>query len=180
MNAPYSFATRLFLVFIGILFLIYFARILSLPESWGEYGYYRGDYIAEEASKALVYGTSESCQSCHEEVYAIKKSGSHKHLSCEMCHAPLGEHVKGRKKIGEMPVQVGNQQSTMCLKCHQKVIGRPEEFPMVDASRHLEEQKVDATNACGTCHTVHEPLETMKYVKRLRTLREGLDDEDDE
>ncbi len=179
MNSPYSFSTRLFLLFIAILLLIYFARIFSLPESWGDYGYYRGDYIDEEASKAMVYGGNDTCQSCHEEVYTIKKEGAHKKLSCELCHGPVGEHVEGKRYIGELSVERGTKQTKMCLRCHQEVTGRPETFPMVDAKQHLEDEKVDASNACGSCHTVHEPLETMRYVKRLRTLREGLDDDDE-
>ena len=180
MSSPYSFATRLFLIFVGVFLLIYFGRIFSLPESWGKYGYYRSDYIEEEASLPLVHGNDESCRSCHAEDYEMKYSGAHKQLSCEICHAPVSEHASGKTKIADMPYITGVDQNDLCLKCHQKVIGRPEKFPMVDAAKHFEEQEVDVSNECGVCHTVHEPLETMKYVKRLRTLREGLDDEDDE
>lgn len=171
MESPYSFSKRLVLVFLIIIAVVAFARVLILPESWGEHGYYRGDFIEEEALKPLVYGTNDSCKSCHEEVYEMKHAGAHERLSCEVCHAPVTAHVRGGEKFADMPVRRGESQRELCLKCHQNVVGRPEKFPMIDYPLHLEEQNVKTTHDCNQCHTVHDPLESMNYVKRLRTMR---------
>lgn len=177
MESPYEFTRRLVLVFVGIVALVLIVRMVVLPESWGEYGYYRGDYIEEEAARPLVHGTNDSCKSCHETVYEMKHAGAHHRLSCETCHAPLVEHVRDGEKFADMPVRRGEAQTQLCLKCHQRVIGRPETFPMIDAAAHLDEQGVRPTHECNRCHTVHAPLEAMQYVKRLRDVKEEVSHE---
>lgn len=177
MAAPSSFMKRLIYIFIGIFVAVLIVGVIVMPASWGEYGFYRGDAVHEEASLALIHGTNESCKTCHEEVYDIKKAGAHSRLSCETCHAPVTSHVKDQKKFADMPVKKGELQTGLCLNCHQKVIGRPVKFPMIDAKAHLEAQNVKATHDCARCHTVHDPLESMNYIKKLRTLREVINDE---
>ncbi len=166
------FYLRLVLVFTGIVALVLIGRAVLVPDSWGEYGYYRGGYIQEEASRDLVYGTNKSCMSCHESVYELKEEGSHKRLSCEICHGPVGEHAKDGKKIADMPVRKGEKQIALCLTCHKKVVGRPEKFPMIEHIGHLEELNVKITHTCDQCHTVHDPLENMNIVKKMHKLRE--------
>lgn len=172
-----QFTYRLALVFVVIIALVLVVRTLMLPDSWGKYGYYRGDAVDEEASRALVHGTNESCKTCHEEVFDIKHAGVHQRLSCESCHAPVTDHVADGEKIADMPVGKGENQTALCLTCHQQVIGRPETFPMIDVKTHLEEMEVSATHECNRCHTVHAPLESINYVKKMRTLRERITDE---
>ena len=174
MNRPSSFYLRLVAVFVAIVALVLIGRALMLPDSWGKYGYYRGNYIGEEASKSLTYGTNESCKECHAPVYELKASGTHKRLSCEICHGPVGVHAQDGKKIADMPVKGENLQKDLCLTCHQKVVGRPEKFPMITFPDHLEDQKVKPTHTCNQCHTVHAPLENMKHVKELRTLKDEM------
>ncbi len=172
MDSPTDFTKRLLLVFAGIIALVVIGRMIILPDSWGEYGYYRGDYVDEEASRAMVYGTNDSCRNCHEEVYDMKRAGVHKRLSCEICHAPVSEHVLNDKKFADMPVKKGEPQRELCLTCHQSAQGRPETFAMIQFPKHLEDQKVKTTHECNRCHTVHAPLESMKYIEVLRKRRE--------
>lgn len=177
MSGPYAFLTRVLLVFVGIIALVVIGKQFMTPESWGEYGYYRGDYINEEASRAMIHGTNDSCKSCHEEVYELKEHSTHKRLSCEACHAPVMEHIKDGKKFADMPVKRGETQVSLCLKCHQTVVGRPVKFPMIKFPDHLEQQKVKTTHTCDQCHTVHAPLENIDHVKKMRaSLKESLDD----
>jgi len=177
MSGPYSFLVRVLLVFVGIIALVVIGKQIMTPDSWGEYGYYRGDYIKEEASRALVHGTNESCKSCHEEVYELKDHSTHKRLSCEACHAPVAEHAKDGNKFADMPVRRGEAQVSLCLKCHQKIVGRPVKFPMIEHPQHLEAQNVKTTHTCDQCHTVHAPLENIKHVKDMRSsLKEAVDE----
>lgn len=174
------FYLRLLLVFLGIIALVLIGRAILVPDTWGEYGYYRGGYIAEEASRELVYGTNESCKSCHVEVYDLKSEGTHKSLSCEICHGPVSSHAKDGKKIDVMPVRKGEKQIDLCLNCHAEVVGRPEKFPMILYPDHLIEQDVKKTHTCDQCHTVHSPLENMNFVKNMHkknTLKEEVSNE---
>ncbi|MBE0492519.1 MAG: hypothetical protein IBX44_09770 [Sulfurospirillum sp.] len=153
---------RLVLLLVGIVILIVVGRMIFLPDSWGQYGYYRGAYIHEEAAKNLVYGTNDSCKECHKEIYDLKLQGHHQRLSCEICHAPVGEHAQNGEKIADMPRKLGEPQVDLCLKCHIKVEGKPEKFPVIEYPKHLSDQNVKVTHTCDQCHTVHAPLENIE------------------
>ncbi len=176
MENPNRFWIRLTVVFVGIIAVVVLGRMAMLPESWGKYGYYRGDSIEEEAQRAMKYGTNESCKGCHSEVSELKSHSAHQRLSCEMCHAPVSEHAKGSNKFAVMPTKKGKEQIGLCLSCHQKTIGRPEKFPMIDHARHLAAQKVKPSHTCDQCHTVHAPLENINHVKDQRSLKEALNE----
>ena len=176
MNSPHSFMKRVLLVFVAIISLVVIGKILITPDSWGEYGYFRGDYIDEEAQKTMKYGTNISCVECHEEVYELKHKSSHKRLSCEICHSAVSDHVRDNKKFADMPTKQGDPQVEMCLNCHKKIEGRPEKFPMIDHKNHLDKHNVKSTHSCDQCHTVHAPLENINYVKRLRSMKEALNE----
>ena len=107
-----------------------------LPDSWGQFGYYRGAYVDQEAHKQMKYGTNQSCIECHSEVNELKSHSSHQRLSCEMCHAPVSEHIKEGKKFADMPTRQGEPQIELCLSCHQKTVGRPEKFPYDRSQKH--------------------------------------------
>jgi len=174
------FYLRLLLVFLGIIALVLIGRVIFVPDSWGEYGYYRGGYIEQEASLELVYGTNESCKNCHEEVYDLKLESTHKRLSCEICHGPVNAHAKDGKKIAVMPVRKNEKQIELCLTCHTKVVGRPQKFPMIEYPEHLVDLDVKTTHTCDQCHTVHAPLENMNFIKAIkknRTLKKELTNE---
>lgn len=176
MEKPNQFWIRIIVVFVSIIVLVMAGRMIMLPESWGKYGYYRGAYINQEASKPLVHGENSSCTDCHIEIIELKSHSSHKRLSCESCHGPVSTHAKDGKKIADMPTRKNEAQIDLCLNCHQKTVGRPEKFPMIDHYEHLSEQNVKKTHTCDQCHTVHAPLENINHVKKLRTLREALDE----
>jgi hypothetical protein len=170
------FYKRLFLLFLAIIAFVLLGRAIFTPKSWGEFGYYRGDAITQEASKELVYGTNDACIGCHKDVYELKLESTHKRLSCEMCHAPVGEHALDGKKIADMPFRKADYQIELCLTCHAKTVGRPDAFPMIDHKQHLIDKKVKLTHRCDQCHTVHAPLENMgkKSVSAFTTLVKEL------
>jgi len=173
---PYQFGIRLVVVFAVIIAVVVLGRQMMLPDSWGEYGYYRGAYIDEEAHKEIKYGTNESCKSCHEEVYELKAHSVHKRLSCEMCHAPVSQHAQEGKKFAKMPSMQGKPQIDLCLSCHQEGVGKPKDFPTINHLKHLKEQDVKPTHTCDQCHTVHDPMENINHARKLRTLKEVVDE----
>lgn len=173
---PNAFWQRAVLVFVAIIGLILLGRSVFVPDSWGELGYYRADAIKDELAKPLVHGQNESCRECHAEVYDMKQASAHARLACESCHAPVSGHVnEAGEKIADMPRKLGEPQVELCLSCHQKTMGRPEKFPMIDHIQHLEEQKVRTDHSCDQCHTVHAPLENIKKSKGLfKTLAQEV------
>lgn len=177
MSKPNQFWIRVVLVFFAIIGIVLVGRIMMLPDSWGEYGYYRGAYIDQEAHKDMKYGTNQSCIVCHGEVNELASHSKHKQLSCEVCHSAVSEHIKGGKKFAIMPSKRGKEQISLCLKCHQQTIGRSEKIPtIISAKQHLEEQNVKLTHTCDQCHTVHAPLENINHVKKMRSLKEALNE----
>ncbi len=176
MDSPNQFWIRAILVFLSIIGIVILGRYLMLPDSWGQYGYYRGAYVDQEANKPLIHGTNQSCISCHNEVVELQNYHSHKNLSCETCHSSINTHIENGKKIADMDIKQGENQVNLCLKCHQKTVGRPENFPMIDRFEHLDKLKVKNTHTCDQCHTVHAPLENIDHVKKLRMLKETINE----
>ena len=177
MSNPNQFWIRIVLVFVGIIAIVLVGRMIMLPDSWGEYGYYRGAYIDQEAHKSISYGTNKSCQECHSNVYDLAQHSKHKRLSCEICHAPITDHIKDGQKIATMPTKQGKEQVELCLRCHKKIVGRsPKIKTIISAKDHLEEKGVKLDHSCNQCHTVHAPFENINEVKKLRSLKEALNE----
>ena len=162
-------------VILLVLGLLFFAvsgfvgtKILT-PESFGIYGHYRADAILEEANREIRHWTNRSCFSCHPYEAKIHLHGKHKTISCEFCHGPYADHVKGDKKIGTLPVKKGEDIKVLCLRCHNRTIqARPREvIKTVTMPEHLESQNVKLTHICNQCHHVHAPL---KYINRAKKM----------
>jgi hypothetical protein len=73
-------------------------------------------------------------------------------VSCEVCHAPLAQHVQDGAFVGEMRV---DRSFALCLRCHSKVEGRPAAFPQIVAAQHAPDATVG--RACLECHDPHSP-----------------------
>lgn len=130
-----------------------FGRSLLIPKSYGLYGPYRFDNVAEQASvRAPLHGGMKACADCHDDKAKVHAGGAHKAVSCEICHGPLGRHVKDGDVVAKMNV---DRSFTLCARCHRKILGRPEKFPQVVLSQHVQaplEGKV-----CLECHDPHSP-----------------------
>jgi hypothetical protein len=144
-------------------------RQLLLPDSFGVYGPYRADAIAEAALAPIRHGTNEPCFNCHAHEAKIHKAGRHQTISCEFCHGTYGDHVADNKKIGTLPVKKNTEITTLCLRCHNTEIkARSEEvIKTVAMPDHLKKQDVKLTHTCNQCHHVHAPL---KYILRARQI----------
>jgi hypothetical protein len=177
MEKPNQFWMRIVLVLFGIIGIVLLGRAIMLPDSWGQYGYYRGAYVDQEANKVMSYGTNNSCNECHSEVNELASHSKHKRLSCEICHSAVTDHVKDGQKFADMKTAKGEEMISLCLKCHQQTVGRTGKIPtIVSAKQHLTEQNVKLTHTCDQCHTVHAPLENMNHVKNMRTLKETVNE----
>ena len=140
----------LFIIFIG-LFLI--ARYLLIPDSFGQYGHYRGDSLIDNASREIVFASREQCVECHEEMQEKLENGVHADLSCLTCHGPGLAHVNDPFEA-EISKESGRE---FCGRCHNINAARPIDviFQVDIKTHHTEKQN------CIECHNPHEVWEGL-------------------
>lgn len=124
-------------------------RSLIVPDSFGQYGWYRGNAVNEIKNFPVEHASSQSCseENCHKTIYSIWSESGHKTVNCETCHGPSEKHVSNTRI---MPPPA-NDSREYCGLCHFKNTARPEEFPQIDPETHGENLK------CAYCHNPHKP-----------------------
>lgn len=137
-----------FLLIIAILGFVT-VRAFIVPDSFGQYGWYRGDSVADNRNHQIGHAGSVSCseENCHQTIYTIWVDSRHKTVNCETCHGPSQDHVSN---IRIMP-QPADDSREFCGKCHFKQVARPTSFPQIDPEIHGENLK------CAYCHNPHKP-----------------------
>ncbi len=113
---------------------------------------------------------SSECAQCHATEYGKWAGSRHIAVSCQTCHGPLAEHVAtapvpesaaaiDAAEAGAAPapslaagVAVVPPTDALCTVCHQKILGRPADFPQVDRAIHY------AGTSCLQCHDVHTAI----------------------
>lgn len=135
----------LFVIFIGLFLLV---RYFLVPESFGEYGHYRGASLEENAILEPHYAGKEACAECHDDMAASLAEDQHQGLSCEMCHGPGMAHVNAPdESVLDKPTAREH-----CGKCHAT---NPAKRKDVIVQIELEEHYPD--NECIKCHNPHKP-----------------------
>ena len=144
---------RVLLVLLVVIVAIVLGRVFLVPESYGLYGPYRFDNVAEQAAvRPPLHGGAASCRACHEDRAKAVLAGVHRTVSCEVCHGPLGRHVKGGEVVSPMPV---DRSFTLCGRCHRKIDGRPAAFPQDVLEQHVQADLEG--RVCLECHDPHSP-----------------------
>lgn len=144
---------RVVFVVLAGLVVVVIGRSFLVPRSYGMYGAYRFDNVAQQANaRPPLHAGARSCGDCHDDRLAGLAKGKHARVSCEVCHAPLGLHVKDADVIAEMPV---DRSFRLCARCHRKIDGRPEGFPQVVIEQHV--QGGLGAKGCLECHDAHSP-----------------------
>jgi hypothetical protein len=144
---------RAALVLVVALAAVMLARGFLVPKSFGMYGPYRYDNVVEQMNvRTPLHRGAAACGECHEDQFKLRAAGSHKNVSCEICHAPLGMHVKADGSVEAPPV---DRSYTLCARCHRKIDGRPAKFPQVVLEQHV--NVALEGNVCLTCHNPHSP-----------------------
>jgi hypothetical protein len=128
-----------------VLFLCF--RAWFVPKSFGEYGHYRGDAIAEVAALPVVHAGHETCEACHADVLETKKTGKHANVNCEACHGPQAKHAEDPSSVKPALPDT----AVLCARCHEANSAKPKWFPQVVTADHSQGL------ACNTCHTPHKP-----------------------
>ncbi len=122
-------------------------RAAVIPKSFGRYGPYRGDALAEMMARPIRYAGHEACEGCHPDVLEIKSKGVHGHVNCESCHGPLANHADDPASIKPVKPDVAQ----LCVRCHSQNPAKPSGFPQVVAKEHSQDLP------CNTCHQPHSP-----------------------
>ncbi len=142
------------------------AKKFLIPDSFYRYGHYRGNAVAEIASKVPKLQGSASCQSCHKEIYAEWSAGIHRKATrndaiqgvvikngpnCEVCHTgPAGNHPSKEA----MPLSIEDRVTTIT----HKHIDHPADMP----GRNLMLPAKDMQSVCLTCHEKLEARPAMQ------------------
>ena len=134
-----------FAIFIGLMLVL---KYYLTPESWREYGPYRGNALKEIANKEPKFVQMETCIMCHDSIGELKANSVHVSIQCETCHGPGYKHVDDPENV-KMEV---NQERQFCLRCHTKNLASPKKMiNQIDAIEHYEGEE------CITCHNPHQP-----------------------
>jgi hypothetical protein len=136
--AVFALGTLLFLVMRGVL----------VPKSFGQYGHYRGNAMAEIAARPVTFAGHETCETCHADVLDKKKDGKHAHVNCEACHGPQAKHADDPSSV--QPPKLDT--AVLCVRCHEANSAKPKNFPQVASADH------SSGLPCDTCHQPHSPV----------------------
>jgi hypothetical protein len=138
---------RLAAVFVVVGLAFVGVRALLVPKSFGEYGHYRGNAMAEIAARPVNYAGHRACEDCHTDVLEKKKSGKHVHVNCEACHGPQAKHADDPGSV--QPAKLDT--AVLCVRCHEANLAKPKGFPQVASADH------SSGLPCDTCHQPHSP-----------------------
>jgi hypothetical protein len=139
---------RLVLLTVGIVVSYALARSVLTPASFGAFGWYRGNALAEIASAPPVYAGKQACDECHSEILQLLAKGAHKTLACEGCHGPGQAHAKNYD-VNKM----GILHYSHCVRCHEANPSRPKTHKQINTKNHYAGPK------CTECHVPHQPSE---------------------
>lgn len=128
--------------------LLFFAlQRAFVPETFGQYGHYRGAAIGDARALPLVHAGRAACGSCHAAQAAAQKEGKHAALGCEGCHGALKTHAA--RPAAEKPRKLDTK--LLCSTCHALNTSRPAWFKQVNVQEH------SSGEPCNSCHQSHAP-----------------------
>jgi hypothetical protein len=137
---------RLILAFMVLIAGFLGFRSMVVPDSFGETGFYRADFVKEIQESPFRHAGRETCANCHD--LAATTLHTQRGVGCESCHGASFSHTEDFEKF--KPEHAGKD--VACGRCHALATGRPKGFPQVDPKEH------SGGEACRTCHTIHEKV----------------------
>src|SRR5579872_1537843 len=151
---------RLAVVMIIALAVFGVVRAAVVPKSFGQYGHYRADAIADIAARPIAHAGHEVCEGCHTDVVEVKKLGKHVVVPCEACHGAQANHADDPATIKPPKTDT----AVVCSRCHEANSAKPKAFPQVVTAEH------SGGLACDTCHQPHRPkIEEEKTTAKTTT-----------
>ena len=110
------------LTLLGVaLVLALVVRYFLVPDSFYRFGHFRANAVPQIASKEPVFQGAAYCADCHDERHAQWSAGSHKSVTCEMCHGA----AQGHPHNGKLPIPTDTVK--LCTLCHEAMPGTAED-----------------------------------------------------
>ena len=144
---------RLLALIFGLVVVAVIAAPYLTVDSFYRFGHYRANSVPEIAAKVPVHQTANYCKNCHTDRHAQWSAGSHKSVSCEICHGA----ALGHPQNGKLPIP--KDTAKLCTLCHEKMPGRPLTQPQIEVAGHSGGQQ------CIVCHNPHSPKISAAAVK---------------
>lgn len=128
-------------------------RYLLTPDTFGEYGHYRGASLIDNALPEIHYEGHQACNECHQDIEDLKNEDVHSEIHCETCHGPGQKHVKSSDK-SDIIKPSGRE---FCGSCHKmNAAKRKDAINQVDLNKH------NVGKNCIECHNPHQPWKMKK------------------
>ena len=145
--------TRLALAFTIFISLFILIRYLLTPDTFGQYGHYRGESLTDNALPEIHYSGQQACLKCHQDVEDLKEQDVHSEIHCETCHGPGQKHVVSSDSA-DILKPTGRE---FCGSCHTMNAAKQKDAVFqVDLTKH----NVDKN--CTECHNPHQPWKMKK------------------
>jgi excinuclease UvrABC ATPase subunit len=139
-----------FTIFIALFLLV---RHLLTPDTFGEYGHYRGAALIDNAKPEIHFSGQQACFACHQVVEDLKKEDVHSDIHCETCHGPGQKHVLSSNKADILKPNSRD----FCASCHKlNAAKKKDAINQVDLKIHNVEKN------CIECHNAHQPWKMKK------------------
>src|SRR3954462_4976648 len=111
--------SRLLLLAVRIVTAYLVARYFLTPPSFRQYGWFRGDALAEVAAREPVFAGKKACEECHSDQLQKVAKYEQKTVSCESCHGVRREHADNPD------VAIAKLTFSHCVRCHEADPSRP-------------------------------------------------------
>jgi hypothetical protein len=144
---------RLALAFAVFIALFMLARRILVPDTFGEFGFYRGASLTDNALPEIHFSGQKACFECHQDIEDLKAQDVHSDIHCETCHGPGQKHVSSGE-AGDI-IKPGGRE--FCGNCHEVNAAKQKAAVFqVDLNKHNVGRK------CTECHNAHQPWEMKK------------------
>jgi hypothetical protein len=114
----------------------------------GEYGYHPVRDAATWASQPAKFAVGGTCATCHGDKAAALSTKGHAGVGCQACHGPRADHAAAEAGVTLVPAAAPAAPAS-CVVCHERVSGRPSEFPVIAVAAHFGDAP------CVLCHDPH-------------------------
>ena len=150
---------RRLIVLLAVLAALFTAgKLLLPPKSFWVYGHYRAASVDKIAAIHPTFVDSSAFSAAYPKEYATWSAGIHKIVQCQICHMTTRRSPNGGPATvmvaqpGTTALPMPGDSRKLCVKCHQKIAGRPAYMPQIDVASHSHGRQ------CTSCHNPHSPL----------------------
>ncbi len=149
---------RLIVILVVFAMMFIAGKIILPPRSFWAYGHYRGNSVSEITAARPTYVSPDSFSTAYPREYETWSTGIHKVVKCQICHIAADKSQVATSLAAGLPQPAAAALPTpgdtrkLCVKCHEKIAGRPDYMPQIEVDSHSNGQ------ACIACHNPHSPL----------------------